>query len=386
MLLSTKIKNNTLIISYYLNNHYKEIQKPIPYGSYFDGSFDFVCINLINQLCTTTEIDEIYAPCETIPTSYCYIGLDCSKNNHFEDFSNVHTKINVIAITWSDVTLIFTTLKADSKDIKAIKSKYNNTVYFNFCNDEYELLTNFINSFGKAIVSVCYWSSRKQYKHIKERLDSYLIKYPESILSLNYDTVLSYFEVVNGIKYAGFNINQVAKFTGLKPLPSHRFDTSLDFTNSFVDYMSYVCEYCALFTNIDSELGLVDGLRSIAEMANVPIDIVFSNVKVGNYMMAQEYNKRGLSYVKNKKSKTDSYKGGFNIPPTHKFVKNTLVMDFKAAYINIQMAFKISPENIVVDAEKCDRKDVVVCANGSMFYNVENTVAEAIQNKFYIHR
>lgn len=317
--------------------------------------------------------------------SYTYIGLDCTEHsNHYEDFSSTSYKINTIAITWDGIVLVFTTLHpSNNKEISTLKSKYDNLIYFNFCQSESELLSNFINSFGKAIHSVCYWSSKKQANHIKARLESNGLSYPDNILTLNYDTTLSYFEVIAGLKYSGFNIHQVSKFLSLSQLPRNTHNSSQEFNSDFVGYMSYVYEYCRLFEAIDNKLDLINSLYRISEMANVPVDIVQSNIKVGHYMIADEYNKRGIRYVKNRKQKGESYKGGFNIPPTHKTVRNALVFDFKAAYINIQMAFKISPENICLD----DTVDNVIgCVNGSRFYRKENTVAEDIQNRFYKYR
>lgn len=327
------------------------------------------------------------------PISFCFIGTDCNSNTHFNDYSNAYSKIHTIGITYNnnEAVLVFTLYSENViSKVNDIKAQIpNQNLFFVFCDNEFDLLSKFIQSFSKGIETLCTYT-QKEIDFLKYRCDINFVPYTANGINIfKYDAILSNFSTITDAKYSSLQMTYIARLLQIQnTLPKNIYNTSNEFILDVMLYYKYVYEYCMLFYNIDAKLGLFEAMVSGCNMTGVDMNAILSSVMFSNSMMRNEYAKRGLHYVINsKKGSSGSYEGAKNFKPTHSFVRNVLAFDMKAFYINIQIAFKMSPENICYD-DKGDR-NVITCKNGVKFYSQtskEETICESIQKRIYEYR
>ena len=380
MLLSLSVNGNVLLIRYYDNEGYRELEKTLC-SSYY-GIDDFTLHKIYYDNTTEEERAVINQYCEP-NVSMVYIGIN-AKNNHYNDYSKLDSECNILTITYEDCALCFTTIKVSKEHIKSLKNKYGeDKVFFTFFNDERSMLTAFVNSYKKGIQFLCFWNKKRQLKYLEYRCNKNNIRHFNVIGCYDYEAILSRFKDSTGIKQslAGHTIQSASNKLLKADIMQNSYNTAYEFTQDTVKYMSYVFDTIFAFKNIDNKIEGTRGLFYSCHIAGIDCHSILSAISISNKMLYNAYIENGLEYVKSNRSSSETYSGAFNMSPSYNFVRHLACFDMKSFYINIIMAFKISPENFASNNDS----NVCATANGSRFKNVSNkdVISYRILDRFY---
>jgi DNA polymerase elongation subunit (family B) len=127
----------------------------------------------------------------------------------------------------------------------------------------------------------------------------------------------------------------------------------------------------------------------LASISQVEINRAFSPVWVQESLMTREFYKRGKVMVNIDKDSTvqEHFTGAYVKDPVTGLHEWVCCYDFSSLYPNVMIQFNISPEMYIgKNASGVVEADQIICANGNVFDNKEDSVMRTILKDMYAHR
>lgn len=138
---------------------------------------------------------------------------------------------------------------------------------------------------------------------------------------------------------------------------------------------------------IDEKLGIMDVAFSVANVAQIEINKIFSPVHITEVLMSREFlknNKRMAKKPYSDETIDTKYEGAYVMPPVPGYYKYISCYDFKSMYPNIQMQWNISPDSYIgkVGMVK-ETGNEIKTKNNTLFRKDKDSVARIIQSRLF---
>ena len=138
---------------------------------------------------------------------------------------------------------------------------------------------------------------------------------------------------------------------------------------------------------IDEKLGIMDVAFSVANVAQIEINKIFSPVHITEVLMSREFLKNNRKMAKKPYSDDiidTKYEGAYVMTPVPGYYKYIACYDFKSMYPNIQMQWNISPDSYLgkVGTVK-ETGNEIKTKNNTLFSRDKDSVARIIQSRLF---
>jgi DNA polymerase elongation subunit (family B) len=139
---------------------------------------------------------------------------------------------------------------------------------------------------------------------------------------------------------------------------------------------------------IEDKLSILDVAYSIASVAQVEVNKVFSPVYIAEILMCREFLNKNMKMMKlpwgEGNSADATYEGAYVKDPIPGYYDAIACYDFSSMYPNIQIQFNISPDTYLGKIENVKKKGTEIpTKNGTMFSSDTDSVARIILTRLY---
>lgn len=171
----------------------------------------------------------------------------------------------------------------------------------------------------------------------------------------------------------------------------HKYDSFIEFQKDVYLFTMYNVIDVILVKLIEDKLSILDVAFSMANVAQVEINKVFSPVYIAEVLMCREFLNKNLKMMKLPWGETNdvnaTYEGAYVKDPVPGYYGAIACYDFSSMYPNIQIQFNISPDTYIgkLDEIKLDEKDIHT-KNNTAFSGKTDSVARSILTKLYNER
>jgi len=297
------------------------------------------------------------------------------------------------------------------------------------CNDEYDMLTHFINYWSaKPPEVVTGWNcqlydipylakriTRVLGEKASKKLSPWgLVTHEEIYLQgrphLMYDiggvTVLDYMDLYKKFTYKAqesYRLDYIGEVElGKKKLDHSEFDTFKDFyTNGWNKFVDYNIQDVRLVDSLEEKMKLIELAITMAYDAKVNFTDELYQVRMWDMIIYNDLKRKGIVIPPKKdQDKSEKYAGAYVKAPTPGMYDWVVSFDLNSLYPHLIMQYNISPEtilderypNVSVDKllnEEVDLsslEDVTVCPNGAMFTTKTRGFLPKLMDKIYSER
>jgi DNA polymerase elongation subunit (family B) len=231
------------------------------------------------------------------------------------------------------------------------------------------------------------------------KVDSVLNMPSRSLVSKNRIPVhlgmLDYMQVFEKLKpykvIENYKLDYIAGLTlGVAKL-KHKYSSFKEFQKDTYLFTLYNVIDVVLVKLIEDKLSLLDVAYSIANVAQVEVNKVFSPVYVAEILMCREFLNKNLKMMKlpwgESKDTDATYEGAYVKAPTPGHYNYIACYDFSSMYPNIQIQFNISPDTYLGKKEKVKAKGTEIhTRNNTLFSSETDSVARTILTRLYNER
>jgi len=140
---------------------------------------------------------------------------------------------------------------------------------------------------------------------------------------------------------------------------------------------------------LEDKFGLMDVAFSVANVAEIEVNKIFSPVHITEVLMCREFlGKNQKMLKKGWKGKSEeedaTYEGAYVMPPVPGYYKYISCYDFKSMYPNIQMQFNCSPDTYLgkMGMIKTNGTEITT-KNNTLFDSQKDSVARVILERLY---
>ena len=342
-----------------------------------------------------------------------------------QGFPNVESCVEeILAITIQD----YTTKQIVTWGSKPFNNKQKNVTY-NYCANEYELLTSFINYWMQDVPDVITgWNIQMfDIPYICRRLDRVLGEKlmkrmsPWGLVSegeihvmgrtqIVYDvggvTQLDYLDLYKKFTYKAqesYRLDYIAKVElGQQKLDHSEFETFKDFyTKGWQKFIEYNIIDVELVDRLESKMKLIELALTMAYEAKVNYSDVFYQVRMWDTIIYNYLKKRNIVIPpKNRSQKNEKYAGAYVKEPKPGKYDWVVSFDLNSLYPHLIMQYNISPETLLEErhpSATVDKilneeltfelyKDNAVCANGAMYRKDVRGFLPELMEKIYKDR
>jgi DNA polymerase elongation subunit (family B) len=207
--------------------------------------------------------------------------------------------------------------------------------------------------------------------------------------------VLDYMQVFEKLKpykvVENYKLDYIANLVlGVAKL-KHKYSTFLEFQKDTYLFTLYNVIDVVLVKLIEDKLSLLDVAYSIANVAQVEVNKVFSPVYIAEILMCREFLNKNLRMMKlpwgESKDTDATYEGAYVKKPVPGYYNYVSCYDFSSMYPNIQIQFNISPDTYLGKKDKVRRKGTEIhTKNDTLFSNDTDSVARIILTRLYDER
>ena len=140
---------------------------------------------------------------------------------------------------------------------------------------------------------------------------------------------------------------------------------------------------------LEDKFGLLDVAFSVANVAEIEVNKIFSPVHITEVLMCRQFLKSNQKMIKkgweNKKEEADAtYAGAYVMPPVPGYYKYISCYDFKSMYPNLQMQFNCSPDTYIGKIGMIKENGTEIkTKNNTLFDSQKDSVARVILEKLY---
>ena len=338
-----------------------------------------------------------------------------------QGFPNVESCVEeILAITIQD----YTTKQIITWGSKPFNNKQKNVTY-NYCANEYELLTSFINYWMQDVPDVITgWNIQMfDIPYICRRLDRVLGEKlmkrmsPWGLVSegevhvmgrtqIVYDvggvTQLDYLDLYKKFTYKAqesYRLDYIAKVElGQQKLDHSEFETFKDFyTKGWQKFIEYNIIDVELVDRLESKMKLIELALTMAYEAKVNYSDVFYQVRMWDTIIYNYLKKRNIVIPpKNRSQKNEKYAGAYVKEPKPGKYDWVVSFDLNSLYPHLIMQYNISPETIretrhpsasverILNEEVTDfNPDYATCANGAQYRKDVRGFLPELMDKMY---
>ena len=186
-----------------------------------------------------------------------------------------------------------------------------------------------------------------------------------------------------------YTLDHISKLVLNATKLKHEYNNMLEFQKDVYKFTMYNVIDNVLVKFIEDKLGLLEVAFSLANVAQIEVNKIFSPVHITEVLMCREFLNNNLRMMKkpwesNKESDDATYEGAFVMAPVPGYYEYISCYDFKSMYPNLQMQFNISPDSYLGKTGVVREKGgEIKTRNGTMFSSGQDSVAIAILNRLY---
>jgi len=215
------------------------------------------------------------------------------------------------------------------------------------------------------------------------------VKIPTHLGILDYMQVfekLKPYKVVENYKL-DYIANVVLGATKLK----HPYSSFRDFQKDTYMFTLYNVIDVILVKLIEDKLSLLDVAYSIANVAQIEVNKVFSPVYIAEVLMCREFLNKNSVMMRppwgEKVQESATYEGAYVMKPIPGYYNYVACYDFSSMYPNIQIQFNISPDTYLGKKDLVRKKGgEIYTKNDTVFDGTTDSVARVILTRLYDER
>jgi DNA polymerase elongation subunit (family B) len=281
----------------------------------------------------------------------------------------------------------------------------NFKIKYKFFNSETELLEFYFHSVMPKFSFVTGWNVTEfDQKYLMNRaknmkVDSVLAMPSRSLVSKNRIPVhlgmLDYMQVFEKLKpykvVENYKLDYIAGLVlGVAKL-KHKYSSFKEFQKDTYLFTLYNVIDVVLVKLIEDKLSLLDVAYSIANVAQVEVNKVFSPVYVSEILMCREFLNKNLKMMKlpwgESKDADATYEGAYVKAPIPGHYNYIACYDFSSMYPNIQIQFNISPDTYLGKTGKVKTNGTEIhTKNDTLFSSENDSAARTILTRLYNER
>ena len=297
------------------------------------------------------------------------------------------------------------------------------------CNDEYDMLTHFINYWSHTPPEVVTGWNCQLYDipYLAKRItrvlgdkackklspwglvtheEIYMAGRPHLMYDIGGVTVLDYMDLYKKFTYKAqesYRLDYIGEVElGQKKLDHSEHDTFKDFyTKAWNKFVDYNIQDVRLVDSLEEKMKLIELAITMAFDAKVNFTDVFYQVRMWDMIIYNDLKKKGIVIPPKKdQDKSEKYAGAYVKEPIPGMYDWVVSFDLNSLYPHLIMQYNISPETVLderfpsvsVDKllnEEVDLsglKDVTVCPNGAMFTTKKRGFLPKLMEKIYNER
>jgi len=387
---------------------------------------------LIQEKLTTDELETIYSFDNTPKKSYMDIEIKLT-SDAFPDPDKAAMPVGLISFCNEDNTTYVLSILNDSQNPEGLSPDHIATmekevkeyflsiiphkasdkwlfeqdfkIKYKYFNTEAELLEFYFHKVAPMHSFLTGWNfTAFDWKYLMNRsknlkIDSTL-KFP-SRTTVSRDKipmhlgVLDYMQVFEKLKpykvVENYKLDYIAGLVLNATKLKHGYPTFYEFQKDTYLYTKYNVIDVILVKLIEDKLSLLDVAYSIANVAQVEINKVFSPVYIAEVLMCREFLNKNLKMMKlpwGESSDTDAtYEGAYVKSPVPGHYDYIACYDFSSMYPNIQIQFNISPDTYLGKIGKVKTSgNEIHTKNNTLFSNGSDSVARTILTRLYDER
>jgi DNA polymerase elongation subunit (family B) len=338
-----------------------------------------------------------------------------------QGFPNVESCVEeILAITIQD----YTTKQIITWGSKPFKNDRKDVTY-NYCPNEYELLTSFINYWMQDVPDVITGWNIQLFdipyicKRIQRVLGEKLMKRfspwglvseseihimgrTHTVFDVGGVTQLDYLDLYKKFTYKAqesYRLDYIAKVElGQKKLDHSEFDTFKEFyTGNWQKFIEYNIIDVELVDRLESKMKLIELALTMAYEAKVNYSDVFYQVRMWDTIIYNYLKKRNIVIPpKNRSQKNEKYAGAYVKEPKPGKYDWVVSFDLNSLYPHLIMQYNISPETLretrhgsasverILNEEVTDfNPDYATCANGAQYRKDVRGFLPELMDKMY---
>ena len=171
----------------------------------------------------------------------------------------------------------------------------------------------------------------------------------------------------------------------------HNYDSFMEFQKDTYLFTMYNVIDVILVKLIEDKLSILDVAFSMANVAQVEINKVFSPVYIAEILMCREFLNKNLKMMKLPWGESNdmdaTYEGAYVKDPVPGYYGAVACYDFSSMYPNIQIQFNISPDTYLGKLDEIKRTGKEIhTKNNTAFSSGSDSVARTILTRLYDER
>jgi DNA polymerase elongation subunit (family B) len=172
----------------------------------------------------------------------------------------------------------------------------------------------------------------------------------------------------------------------------HGYPNFYEFQKDTYLYTKYNIIDTILVKLIEDKLGILEVAFSIAGVAQIEVNKVFSPVYISEIMICREFLTTGLKMMKlpydTNINSSGKYEGAYVMSPIPGYYNYVSCYDFSSMYPNIQIQWNISPDTYLGKNIQVNKKDknIIWTKNSTYFTNTKDSVSRKILTSLYDQR
>ena len=297
------------------------------------------------------------------------------------------------------------------------------------CNDEYDMLTHFINYWSSSPPEVVTGWNCQLYDipYLAKRItrvlgdkackklspwglvtheEIYMAGRPHLMYDIGGVTVLDYMDLYKKFTYKAqesYRLDYIGEVElGQKKLDHSEHDTFKEFyTKAWNKFVDYNIQDVRLVDSLEEKMKLIELAITMAFDAKVNFTDVFYQVRMWDMIIYNDLKKKGIVIPPKKdQDKSEKYAGAYVKEPIPGMYDWVVSFDLNSLYPHLIMQYNISPETVLderfpsVSVDKLlneevnlsSLKDVTVCPNGAMFTTKKRGFLPKLMEKIYNER
>lgn len=282
---------------------------------------------------------------------------------------------------------------------KDFKIKY---VYFN---TEEELLEFYFHKILPKMSFITGWNVTEfDWKYLMNRCSNMKVDSMQNMVSRatfskvkipTHMGILDYMQVFEKLKpykvVENYKLDYIASIVLNATKLKHDYATMFEFQKDLYLFTMYNVIDVILVKLIEEKLSILDVAFSIANVAQVEVNKVFSPVYIAELLMCREFLNKNLRMPKPEWGQSNdvdaTYEGAYVKKPNPGHYSYVACYDFSSMYPNIQIQFNISPDTYLGKADEVKRKGgEITTRNNTLFRSDTDSAARTILTKLYNER
>jgi DNA polymerase elongation subunit (family B) len=170
----------------------------------------------------------------------------------------------------------------------------------------------------------------------------------------------------------------------------HPYNGFMEFQKDVYMFTLYNIIDNVLVKMIDDKFGMMDVAFSVANVAQIEVNKIFSPVHITEVLMCREFLNSGKRMAKkpwdsgNGEDIETGYEGAFVMPPVPGYYNLISCYDFKSMYPNLQMQFNCSPDTYLgkIGMVRTNGTEITT-KNNTLFDGNKDSVARIILERLY---